>query len=262
MLQPYLQEIGQFTGLILSPAIFSTSVFAQIPNAIPSVDALSQPATTAKSLETLPKNDRVGIQFQGTLVLNEGKLLSLTGTRTNTKAVSVGKCLGSLYVPPNTVTTTTPYTTQVGARASFISHTTPPAPGLRVIIQNITPEIDQSVNPYTDREYFQGDRSEAFMIKQDITQSSRYLTVTPGINRFTYQIQQGKQIVESGSFTTSVTVETKADKQPESSESLNEASNECEQKEPSHEVEVPDIEPSKIPSLSPEVQQLIDESKK
>jgi hypothetical protein len=268
-----LQKIVPFAGFILSPAIFSATVLAQTPD-IPSVESLSPPTATAKILETEPKNDRVGIQFQDAPKLNEGKLFSLTGTRTDTKDVTLGKCLGSLYIPPDRVTTTTPYTTQMGAKASFISRTTPPAPGLRVIIQNTTPEIAQSVRPYTDREYDQGDRSEAFTLKQDITQSSRHLSVTPGMNRFAYHIKRGSEIVESGSFTTLIETETKADKQPEFSDthistpasSSNHCPNQFEEPQfPGTNVKIPDLEDLKIPEVSPlppDIQQLLDEYKK
>jgi hypothetical protein len=281
MRQTSLQKIAPFAGFILSPVIFSTTVLAQTPN-IPSVKRLSPPPTanileTVKTniLETVSKNDRVGIQFQGAPRLNEGKLLFLTGTKTDTKDVSLGSCLGSLYIPPNTVTTTTPYTTQVGAKAAFISKTTPPAAGLRVIIQNTTPEIDQSIRPYTDREYNQGDRSEAFTVKQDITQNSRYLAVTPGMNQFTYQIKQGSAIIESGSFTALIEPETKVDKQPDVSDThmpffAGSSNHQCEAPQlpdtsPDTNVEIPDIGDLKIPEvppIPPDIQQLIDEYKK
>jgi hypothetical protein len=265
MPQTSSQRIAQFAGLVLSPVLFSASVCAQTPG----VEALSPFPATAKSLETVPKNDQVGIQFRAMPILNEGKLLFLTGTRTDT-STTAGRCFGSNYVPPSTVTRETPYATQVGASASFISKTTPPATGLRVIIENITPAVDQSSRPYTDREYVQGDRSEAFTVKQDIAQSSRHLTVTPGMNTFAYQIQRGKQIVESGSFTTVIETETKADVQPEFSEShfptLNEVSNPCAPLELPHieDVEVPNFEQTfpEISALSAEIQQLIDEPNK
>jgi hypothetical protein len=269
MRQTSSQKIAQFAGFILSPAVFSATVLAQMPDAR-SVEVLLPPAASAKILQTEPPPDRAGIQFQAAPRLNQGKLLFLTGTRTETTSVIGGKCIDSFYIPPSTVTRTRPYITQVGARATFISRTTPPAAGLRVIIQNMTPAVDQSIRPYTDREYVQSDRSEAFTVKQDITRSSRYLTVTPGTNTFAYQIQRGKQIVESGSFTTLIETETKADAQPEDSEpfspTLNEASNPCETPELSHikDIEVPDIEQMfpEIPALSAEIQQLIDEPNK
>jgi hypothetical protein len=281
MRQTSLQKVAPFAGFILSPVIFSTTALAQTAD-VPSVNVLSPPAVTANILETVKtniletvsKNDRVGIQFQGAPRLNQGKLLFLSGTKTDTKDVTLGSCLGSLYIPPNTVSTTTPYTTQLGAKASFISKTTPPAAGLRVIIQNTTPEIDRSIRPYTDREYSQGDRSESFTLKQDITQNSRYLAVTLGRNTFAYQIQRGSQIVESGSFTTLIETEAKADKQPEfsdthistSTNSSNHCPNQFEAPQfPDTNVKIPDIEDLKIPEappLPPDIQQLLDEYKK
>jgi hypothetical protein len=277
----FLQKIAPIAGFILSPAIFSATALAQTPDVL-SVEVLSPPAAMANILEAvsktnilemISKNDRVGIQFQSAPRLNEGKLLFLTGTRTDTKDTTLGSCLGSLYIPPNTATTTTSYTSQVGASAAFISRTTPPASGLRVMIQNITPEIDQSIRPYTDREYDQGDRSESFTLKQDITQNSRYLAVTSGRNTFTYQIQRGNQIVESGSFTTLIETETKADKQPEfsdthistSASSSNPCPNQFEAPQfPDTDVKIPDIGDLKIPEvppLPPDIQQLLDEYK-
>ncbi|MBE9029926.1 hypothetical protein IQ266_09325 [filamentous cyanobacterium LEGE 11480] len=83
-------------------------------------------------------------------------------------------------------------------KAFFSSSTTPPAPGLRVVIQN--PTIGGGTIPYTDREYEAGRRSEKFFVSPEHKHQSKYLAVRPGKNLLTYQIKRGRQVIESGEF--------------------------------------------------------------
>jgi hypothetical protein len=217
----FCQIIGLAVGSLLSPLVmFSSSTLAQ----------------TIVS-EDMANSNRVGLQFENSEILNEGKLVSHTGRNTQTNR-SVGRCVGRLYIPPTYNTTTYPYTTPGAAKARFISRTLSPGAGLRVTIRNTTSGIDQkTLSPYTDREYNQGDRSEAFTVQQDTSHSSRYFAVTPGLNTLTYQIKRNDEVVESGTFTTVMTLETVVDKQPQDSNfdstafqpnSLDQSSNQCE----------------------------------
>jgi hypothetical protein len=92
-------------------------------------------------------------------------------------------------------------------RTNFISTTTPPSPGLRVIIENIGIPLNRNDHPYTDREYEQPQGSEDFIIKIGNSHNNQYLAVTnntlPMFNRsnsFRYRIQRGEQVIETGSF--------------------------------------------------------------
>jgi hypothetical protein len=82
--------------------------------------------------------------------------------------------------------------------AYFISSKTPPAPGLRVVIQNQT--VGSETLPYTDREYDQGSRSQAFTVSPGDEHKSKYLALLAGDNRMTYQIKRGDRVIDSGEF--------------------------------------------------------------
>jgi hypothetical protein len=82
--------------------------------------------------------------------------------------------------------------------AYFISSKTPPAPGLRVMIQNQT--VGSETLPYTDREYEQGSRSQAFTVSPGDAHKSKYLALLAGDNRMTYQIKRGDRVIDSGEF--------------------------------------------------------------
>ncbi|OUC11824.1 MAG: hypothetical protein B0A82_25750 [Alkalinema sp. CACIAM 70d] len=89
-------------------------------------------------------------------------------------------------------------------RAFFISPTTPPAPGLRVVIRNQT--IGSNPAPYTDREYDAGSRSEDFNLSPGDDHHSKHLAVLKGQNLMTYQIKRGNVVLESGEFTVNVDI--------------------------------------------------------
>jgi hypothetical protein len=82
--------------------------------------------------------------------------------------------------------------------AYFISSKTPPAPGLRVMIQNQT--VGSETLPYTDREYDQGSRSQSFTVSPGDAHKSKYLALLAGDNRMTYQIKRGDRVIDSGEF--------------------------------------------------------------
>ncbi|MBD2325381.1 hypothetical protein [Alkalinema sp. FACHB-956] len=89
-------------------------------------------------------------------------------------------------------------------RAFFISPSTPPASGLRVVIRNQT--IGSSPAPYTDREYDAGSRSESFNLSPGDDHHSKHLAVLKGQNLMTYQIKRGNVVLESGEFTVNVDI--------------------------------------------------------
>ncbi|MGI0494836.1 hypothetical protein ACN4EG_23880 [Alkalinema pantanalense CENA528] len=89
-------------------------------------------------------------------------------------------------------------------KAFFISPTTPPAPGLRVIVRNQT--IGSNPAPYTDREYDAGSRSEDFNLSPGDDHHSKHLAVLKGQNLMAYQIKRGNVVIESGEFTVNVDI--------------------------------------------------------
>ncbi|MEG4485196.1 hypothetical protein [Microcoleus sp. D2_18a_B4] len=141
---------------------------------------------------------QTGLQFQESEEFNVGAITTLLVT--TTYSVNSGKCIGQLYVP-NSASRSRTHEQQVFGKAAFISHTTLPAPGLRVIIRNVTSGIDKNPYPYTDREYDKSRISEGFKVYFDSEHKSSHLAVKPGNNDFSYEIKRGNTIIESGTFT-------------------------------------------------------------
>jgi hypothetical protein len=88
--------------------------------------------------------------------------------------------------------------------ARFFSKTRKPAPGLRVIVRNITFGFSGDQKPHTDREYFHGDISEGFLVKFGDYHNGQYLAVQPGTNQFDYVIKSGQIVLESGKFSMNI----------------------------------------------------------
>lgn len=163
--------------------------------------------TQAQELFAPWQSSDTGIQFKDSPSMNQGKLVT---THVSGESTPPGSCNGPLYVPSPFPSIPTYATWKSYTKAWFVSQKVPPAPGLRVLIRNTTKTIDQSSTPYTDREYDQGDRSESFTVEEGTSHNNRYLAVVPGWNSFSYQIQRGNEIVESGSFDARIDSETKS----------------------------------------------------
>lgn len=159
---------------------------------------------TANSINAQPT--QTGLKFRNSPVLNVGVLYSLLVTETY--QVDSGRCHGPVYLS-EPETRTRNYTAEPAGRAVFISKTMP-APGLRVVIRNVTPGIDQNPSPYTDREYDKAPTSEGFKVNVGTAHSGRYLAVREGKNDFSYEIKQANSVIESGSFTATIERQTKA----------------------------------------------------
>jgi hypothetical protein len=95
-------------------------------------------------------------------------------------------------------------------RGSFVSPTTPPAPGLRVVVRNASFGSALEQMPYTDREYNAGVRSEGFVGRLGTAHSSKFLALQLGANPFIYEIKRGSQVIESGQFTSTITQDFKS----------------------------------------------------
>jgi hypothetical protein len=92
------------------------------------------------------------------------------------------------------------YLSQIEARAWFTSKTTPPAPGLRVVIRNASRSTEIAKMPFTDREYDKPPQSESFIVSPSTIHNKNFLAVRLGVNDFIYEIKRGEQVVESGKF--------------------------------------------------------------
>jgi hypothetical protein len=99
--------------------------------------------------------------------------------------------------------------TNISANAlsgEFVSDTTPPAPGRRVIIRNVTAGMNSDPYPFTDREYEKGQASEGFGFGISDRHRGQALSVIKGLNQFEYEIREKNSILEQGKFTVDVVV--------------------------------------------------------
>lgn len=119
---------------------------------------------------------RIGFEFEGVPTLNSVQINRFEFT---------GECPGQLGG-------TLP--------ARFTSNQTPPAPGRRVRIRNITIGLVGSPAPYTDRAYSGSQASEPTIIAFGREHDSQYLNVLEGWNKFEYEIRQGDRIIDFGTF--------------------------------------------------------------
>ncbi len=122
----------------------------------------------------------VGWEFAGQPNLNLTALLQFN---------YIGDCAG----------TETPY-----QEARFTSSKTPPAPGRRVVIRNVSRGLASDPSPYTDREYTEGRSSEATRVLFGTKHSSKYLNVLVGQNEFVYEIKEQGRVLESGTFSATI----------------------------------------------------------
>jgi hypothetical protein len=87
-------------------------------------------------------------------------------------------------------------------RARFYSTATPPAPGQRVVIRNVSPGLVGGEAPYTDRDYSQGSLSESTSVKFGTRHELKHFAVLEGQNSLEYEIKRGDStILEKGAFT-------------------------------------------------------------
>ncbi len=84
--------------------------------------------------------------------------------------------------------------------ARFMSATTPPAPGRRVVVRNVSLGVRDNPFPFTDRDYSQGRSSEATLMSYGTKQELRTFSVIPGVNNFEYEIKQGDRVIDKGNF--------------------------------------------------------------
>jgi hypothetical protein len=97
-----------------------------------------------------------------------------------------------------------PGTDQPALEARFSSSKTPPAPGRRAVIKNVTRGVASDPYPYTNREYTQGRSSEPTQMELGATHSGKRFRVLEGENKFEYEIKQGDRVIDSGSFTAAI----------------------------------------------------------
>jgi hypothetical protein len=169
-----------------------------------------------------PSTATVGIRFDSSSALNETVLVQNwvnhetvyqdTGVEYREASCPSGRKHHphnptSIYGAPVLISSqdVTPYRSgKPRVKSFFVSSKTPPAPGLRVLLQNQT--IGGETMPYADREYETNQQSEKFFVAPASAHERKYLAIAPGQNRLTYQIKRGDAVVESGEFTVAITI--------------------------------------------------------
>lgn len=91
-------------------------------------------------------------------------------------------------------------------RGEFISEETPPAPGRRVRIRNVTRGMSGDPYPFTDREYSRGKVSEAFEFGINDRHRGQTFSVLEGENELEFEIYQDNRVIEEGTFAIDVAI--------------------------------------------------------
>jgi hypothetical protein len=107
----------------------------------------------------------------------------------------IGACAGTVFSPDS-------------QSARFVSSKTPPGPKRRVMIKNVTDGMETNPYPYTNRGYDKGEFSEDFGFKLGNSHKTRTFSVLEGENKFLYEIKENDQVIEQGSLTAEVSIQS------------------------------------------------------
>lgn len=88
--------------------------------------------------------------------------------------------------------------------ARFMSAATPPAPGRRVVVRNVSLGVRDNPFPFTDRNYSEGRSSEPTQMAYGTQHELRTFSVIPGVNNFEYEIKQSDRVVDKGTFQSTI----------------------------------------------------------
>jgi hypothetical protein len=131
---------------------------------------------TTGLLPSIAYTPEVGLEIEGSRTLNQAKIVD-TNYVGDCPGVDLGKVKGR-----------------------FLSTATPPAPGQRVVIRNVTRGMIGDQAPFTNRNYSEGKGSETTTIAFGTQHALKTLSVLDGVNDFEYEIRQGEQVVNKGQF--------------------------------------------------------------
>ena len=108
-----------------------------------------------------------------------------------------------------TYTGTCPGVEVTKREAKFVSLTTAPERGLRVKVKNVTPGLDDSPYPFTDRKYDKGSASEKTFLFPKDKHKRKTFSVVEGENNFEYIIKKGRTVLEAGRFNANIVLSDK-----------------------------------------------------
>lgn len=152
--------------------IVISSVTALLLSALP---AVSQPLPLEDNLPSASRE--AGLEFEGFGTPNTAKIDDI---------VYQGECPGE---------------EQGSLKARFYSTTTPPGPGLRVVIRNMSRGLVEDKTPFTDRDYSKGRTSQSTSVQFGTRHRSSHFIMLEGQNDLEYEIKQGDRSIEQGTFT-------------------------------------------------------------
>jgi hypothetical protein len=190
------------------------------------VQPIAAPDPTPVAIEQ-PVGSSTGLVFETTIPKELGKLnigtliqpqvtyvteVQRTGVQYVDRCAQGQKAIGWPHTSGDGGTTTLSsgpvspyYEKQAKIKSWFVSERTPPSPGLRVVVRNMSLKETSEPIPYTDREYDKSSRSEGFVAGLETEHQSRFFALQPGVNQFTYEIKRGDQVIETGQFTADIT---------------------------------------------------------
>jgi hypothetical protein len=188
------------TALPASALIKVTPIVAQ---------SLSQTSGRATSAATMAQ---AGLEFTGSSTQNVGVIpVKVVITKEPMGVCNSSEFIQTRFLSDISGTSNPSFVTNTSTEegiitAEFVSNITQPAPGLRVIVRNLTPGMEGE--PHSDREYHNGAKSEPLQVRFGKQHDRKYLAVAEGKNTFAYDIKHGDAVVESGSFTAEITRRT------------------------------------------------------
>lgn len=121
-------------------------------------------------------SNNAGLEFEGFATPNAGTI---------TDTIFHGECPGEK---------------QGNVKARFYSTQTPPGSGRRVVIRNVSRGLVGDAVPFTDRDYSKGRTSESMSVEFGTKHKLTQFVVLEGTNSFEYEIKQGANVIEQGSF--------------------------------------------------------------
>jgi len=93
-------------------------------------------------------------------------------------------------------------------RGYFFNPDVPTAEGRRVRIVNVTPGMETSPYPFTDRAYDNGQRSDKIDFLLGSKHRQRWFSVADGLNTFQVTFTDGGRVIETQQFTFPVSILT------------------------------------------------------
>lgn len=168
---------------VLTMTAFMLSALPGVAQSLPSATSAS---IFAQGTAAITQKE-AGLEFEGFGTPNVGTIVD---------TVYHGECPGEK---------------QGNLKARFYSTATPPAPGRRVVVRNVSRGLTGDTAPFTDRDYSKGNASETTSVELATKHQLTHFSMLEGTNNLEYEIKQSDStVVERGSFTAQLSRDEKS----------------------------------------------------